>query len=134
MGKHLPATSTDHSCPRENEQYLVIFALDMNGTHRDARRHYFMDVEFVWRRDEMPRSGKIVVVTYSTQPLRWAYLPDGATRQGVENAFRRGFRWYKSVPFEVTIRNNGKIIDLWTFTVQPELQSVLEKETYHFQM
>jgi hypothetical protein len=39
-----------------------------------------MNAEFVWRLGEMPWNGTIVVVAHGSQPLRWAYLPDGATR------------------------------------------------------
>jgi hypothetical protein len=78
-----------------------------------------MDVDFVWRRYEMPWNGKVVVVAYGSQPLRWAYFPDGATRSDVENAFCRVHLWYKPAPCQATIMNNGKIIDLWQFTVQP---------------
>jgi hypothetical protein len=77
--------------------------------------------EFVWRHEEMPWKGTIVVVAYGSQPLRWAYLPDGATRLDVESAFTHGYRWYKSVPCRATIMSDGKIIDQWRFAVEPAL-------------
>jgi hypothetical protein len=49
-----------------------------------------MNAEFVWRLDEMPWNGTIVVVAHGSQPLRWAYLPDGAARLDVESAFYPG--------------------------------------------
>jgi hypothetical protein len=58
--------------------------------------------EFVWRLDEMPWNGTIVAVAHGSQPLRWAYLPDGATRLEVENAFGQAYRWYKSLALQAT--------------------------------
>ena len=79
----------------------------------------YMDVNFVWRLDEMPCNGTIVVVAHGSQPLRWSYLPDGATRLDVESAFARGCRWYKSVDCQATIMKDMKTIDHWRFTVLP---------------
>jgi len=51
-----------------------------------------MKGRFVWRLDEMPRKGTIVVVAHGSQPLRWAYLQDGATRLDLESAIAQGHR------------------------------------------
>jgi len=75
--------------------------------------------EFVWRLDKMPWNGTIVVVAHGSQPLRWAYLPDGAIRLDVERAFSHAYRRYKSVACRATIMSDGKIIDQWRFTVEP---------------
>jgi len=75
--------------------------------------------EFVWRLDEMPRNGTIVVVAHGSQPLRWAYLPDGATRLDVESAITRGGRWYDSGDCQATIVKDAKMISHWRFTVHP---------------
>jgi hypothetical protein len=56
-----------------------------------------MKGRFVWRLDEMPRKGAIVVVALGSHPLRWAYLPEGAPRLDVESAITQDYRWYKSV-------------------------------------
>ena len=79
----------------------------------------YTDVDFVWRIDEMPSSGTIVVVASGSQPLRWSYLPHGATRLDVESAFARGCRWYKSVDCQVTIMKDMKTVDHWRFTLLP---------------
>lgn len=81
--------------------------------------HKILVPPIVWRLDEMPRNGRIVVVAYGSQPLRWAYLPEGATRLDVESAFTQGYRWYKSVDCQATISKETKIIDHWRFTVLP---------------
>jgi hypothetical protein len=76
--------------------------------------------EFVWRLDEMPRKGTIVVVAHGSQSLRWAYLPDGATRLDVESAITQDYRWYKSaVDCQATILKDTNITDYWRFTVLP---------------
>ncbi len=77
-----------------------------------------MKAEFVWRLNEMPLKGTIVVVAHNSEPLRWAYLPDGASRLDVESAFALGYRWYKSVDCQATIMKDMKIIDRWIFTVE----------------
>jgi len=82
-----------------------------------------MNAEFVWRLGEMPWNGTIVVVAHGSQPLRWAYLPDGATRLDVESAFTQGYRSYKSAACQATIMHDGKMIDHWPFTVQPAMRS-----------
>jgi hypothetical protein len=78
-----------------------------------------MNVEFVWHADEMPWNGTIVVVAHGSQPLRWAYLPDGATRFDVEGAFNRGDRWYDSGDCQATIVKDAKMINHWRFTAHP---------------
>ena len=78
-----------------------------------------MKPEFVWRLNEMPLKGTIVVVAHNGEPLSWAYLPDGAYRVDVETAFAQGYRWYKSVDCQATIMKDMKIIGRWRFTVEP---------------
>jgi len=78
-----------------------------------------MNAEFVWRLDEMPCNGTIVVIAHGSQPLRWSYLPDGATRLDVESPFAKGHQWYKSVDCQATIMKDMKILDGWRFTVPP---------------
>ena len=81
--------------------------------------------EFVWRLDEMPRKGTIVVVAHGSQSLRWAYLPDGATRLDVESAITQGYRWYKSaVDCQATILKDTNITDYWRFTVLPATENM----------
>ena len=82
-----------------------------------------VNAEFVWRLGEMPWNGTIVVVAHGSRPLRWAYLPDGATRLDVESAFTQGYRWYKSAACQASIMHDGKMIDHWRFTVQPAMRS-----------
>ena len=56
------------------------------------------DVEIIWRRlDELPRNGAIVVIAHDIDPLRWAYP---AVCQATKMA-------------------EGKIIDQWSFTIEP---------------
>jgi hypothetical protein len=78
-----------------------------------------MKAEFVWRLNQMPLKGTIVVVAHNSVPLRWAYLPDGASRLDVESAFAQSYRWYKSIDCQATIMKEMKIIDRWRFTVEP---------------
>jgi hypothetical protein len=82
-----------------------------------------MDAEFVWHGDEMPWNGTIVVVAHGNQPLRSAYVPDGATRFDVESAFTRGGRWYDSEDCQSTIVKDAKMINSWRFMVQPIVQT-----------
>jgi hypothetical protein len=82
-------------------------------------RYYIMNVEFVWRLDEMPWNGTIVVVAQGSQPLRWSYVPDGANRLDVESAFAKGYQCYKSVDCQATIMKDMNIIDRWRFTILP---------------
>ena len=98
-----------------------------NGTvkaeQHDSNRKPFQG-ELVMKDEERmepipSKNGTIVVVAYDSQPLRWAYLPEGATRLDVESAFTQGYRWYKSVDFQATIWKDTKIIDHWRFTVLP---------------
>jgi hypothetical protein len=83
-----------------------------------------MNVEFLWRLDDFPTKGTFVWVTYNNQPIRWAYLPAGASRIEIENAFANGYQWRKAVACQATIMTDGKIIDSWRFTLQPQLESV----------
>jgi hypothetical protein len=78
-----------------------------------------MNEELVWRLDEIRWNGTIVVVAYGSQPLRWAYLPEDATRPDVDNALHRGYRSYKTGNCEVTVLKETKIIDHWRFTIMP---------------
>jgi hypothetical protein len=87
-----------------------------------------MNAAFVWRLGEMPWNGTIVVVAHGSQPLRWAYLPDGATRLDVESAFTQGYRLYnKSAACQATIMHEGKMIDHWRFTVEPAAMRSYQK-------
>jgi hypothetical protein len=52
-----------------------------------------MNAEFLWRLDNFPHEGTIVWITHNNQPLRWSYLPEGATRFDVEKEFGNGYRW-----------------------------------------
>ena len=78
-----------------------------------------MNEELVWRLDEIRWNGTIVVVAYGSQPLRWAYLPEDATRPDVDNALHRGYRSYKTGNCEVTVLKETKIVDHWRFTIMP---------------
>jgi hypothetical protein len=78
------------------------------------------NIEFLWRQfDELPRNGAIVVIAHGKKPLRWAYLPKDATREDVEGAFSRGYRWYGPAACQATIMADGKAIDQWRFTLEP---------------
>jgi len=77
------------------------------------------NIEFFWRQfDELPGNGTIVVVAHNKEPLRWAYLPEDATREEIEDAFSSCFRWYGPAVCQATIMADGKMIDQWQFTVE----------------
>ena len=78
-----------------------------------------MNGEFLWRLDDFPNEGKFVWVTHSNQPIRWSYLPEGATRFDVEREFTNGYRWHKVISCQATIMQDGKMIDYWRFKVKP---------------
>jgi len=67
----------------------------------------------------LPRKGKFVLVTRSHQPVRWSYLPEGATRVDVEKEFTNGYVWDKAISCQATIMNDEKMIDYWRFRVEP---------------
>ena len=100
-------------------QNLAVFSQALTEEQWRIVRYYIMNAEFVWHLDEMPWNGTIVVVAHGSQPLRWSYLPDEATRLDVESAFAQGYQWYKSVDCQATIMKDMKIIDHWRFTVLP---------------
>jgi hypothetical protein len=78
-----------------------------------------MNREFLWRLDDFPNEGKFVWVTHNNQPIRWSYLPEGATRFDVEREFTNGYRWHKVISCQATIMQDGQMIDYWRFKVKP---------------
>jgi hypothetical protein len=104
---------------------MVVFSQDMSCVHLATGRNYFedmnvADIEFFWRQsDELPSIGTIVVIAHDKESLRWAYLPENATREEIESAFSRGYRWFGPAVCRATIMADGKVIDQWRFTVEP---------------
>jgi hypothetical protein len=78
-----------------------------------------MNAEFLWRLDDLPRKGKFVWVTRNNQPIRWSYLPEGATRFDVVKEFTNRYLWDKAISCQATIMKDGKMIDYWRFRVEP---------------
>jgi len=96
----------------------------MTSTYRKPGRYLFMYEEFmheelVWRHDEIPWNGTIVVVACDSEPLRWAYLPEDAIWLDVENALHRGYRSHETGRCQVTVMKDEQIIDHWQFTILP---------------
>ena len=99
---------------------MLIFRQRRTGKQsRVVRLVDFMNAEFLWRLDDFPHEGTIVWITHNNQPLRWSYLPEGATRFDVEKEFRNGYRWRKAISCRATIITDGRMIDCWRFMVQP---------------
>jgi hypothetical protein len=104
---------------------MVIFGQDTSRVRLRTGRNYFedmnvADIEFLWRQsNELPLIGTIVVIAHDKAPLRWAYLPENATREEMESAFSRGYRWFGPAVCQATIMADGKVIDQWRFTVEP---------------
>ena len=109
----------DANAARTYSQNLATFRQSATGDQLRIVRYYSMKPAFVWRLNEMPLKGTIVVVAHNREPLLWAYLPDGASCLDVESAFAQGYRWYKSVDCQATIMKDMKIIDRWSFTAEP---------------
>jgi hypothetical protein len=77
---------------RSKSQNLAVFSQAMTEDRWRIVLYYSMSAEFVWRLDEMPWSGTIVVIAHGSRLFRWSHLPDGATRLYVETAFAEGYR------------------------------------------
>jgi hypothetical protein len=56
---------------------------------------------------------------HNNQPIRWSYLPEGATRFDVEKEFTNGYLWNKTTSCQATIMKDREMIDHWRFTVGP---------------
>src|SRR5271166_681402 len=96
----------------------------MTSTYRKPGRYLFMYEEFmheelVWRHDEIPWNGTIVVVACGSEPLRWAYLPEDAIWLDVENALHRAYRSHETGRCQVTVMKDVQIIYHWQFTILP---------------
>jgi hypothetical protein len=78
-----------------------------------------MNTEFLWRLDNLPGKGAFVWVTHDNQPIRWSYLPKGATRFDVEKEFTNGYVWNKAISCQATKMQDGMMIDHWRFRVEP---------------
>ena len=76
-----------------------------------------MHEELVWRHDEIPWNGTIVVVACGSEQLRWAYLPEDAIWLDVENALHRGYRLHETGRCQVTVMKDVQITDHWQFTI-----------------
>jgi hypothetical protein len=107
-------------------QNLMVFDQEMRCGHLVIGRNYHMtakETRILWERldefDEFPWDGTIVVIAHDKDPLRWAYLPIDATRQDVESAFSRGYCWYGPAVCQATKMARGKIIEQWSFTIEP---------------
>ena len=82
-----------------------------------------MNAQFLWRLDDLPKKGTYVWAMHNNQPIRWSYLPQGATHLDVEKDFTNGRRWNKTVSCQATIMKDGKMIDYWRFTVRPTAET-----------
>jgi hypothetical protein len=84
-----------------------------------------MNVEFLWRLDDLPREGTIVWVTHNNQRIRWSYLPKGVDRFDVEKEFANGYKWHKTLSCQATIIKDGKMLDYWRFKVKPYRENAI---------
>jgi hypothetical protein len=95
---NLMAAFAMHRCrARPKSQNLAVFSQVMTEDQWRIVLYYFISAEFVWRLNEMPLNGTIVVVAHVSQPFCWSYLPDGAARLDVESGFAKSYQWYESV-------------------------------------
>jgi hypothetical protein len=84
-----------------------------------CRKIIDMNGGILWPLAHFPSKGKFVWVRNNSQPIRWSYLPEGATRFDVEREFRSGYLWNKAIPCQATIMKDGKMLDYWRFTAEP---------------